>query len=242
MATKEKLVLKNRVKDDLTVGSAGSNGDGQTIRKELYIPKLNQGYAELWIEGDSPLLCNNKLNVAEEVAAIYDSSKGHTIKKEKATPEEQYARAFYVMPSSKHPAPHPKGRYGVPTSGIKKCICSGIRQTGISDNTTVGLLQKAIKVLADDGGLSEIHFDRLEHDIRPVNIGSGTKTVPQMRHRPAFYGWKIKLLIKYNRMLISEEQLLNIIEHAGQYVGLCEMRAEKKQGECGGFTLGEGVA
>jgi len=216
--------------------ASASNENGRT--KVVSIPPLEQGIMEVTLVGDRPLMVNNKTNVAEAVAAQYSGSgKAGALKQAPASEDEQYARAFYVLPSSRHAPPSPKAKYGIPASGIKKCACKAIRTTGITDNTTIGLISNSFWIMEDEAGLCELSFDRLERDVRPVNIGSGVKTVPQMRHRPIFHGWKVKLRIKFNRKVISEEQIINLLLHAGQYIGLHEMRAEKKQGTCGGFTV-----
>lgn len=220
-------------KNRTTIGPEVSRGN-----KVIVIPSLEMGTLQMWLVGDGPLMVNNKLNVAEEIDAKYSGrGKASAINKMPDDNDVKYAKAFYVLPSSKYPAPHPKGRYGVPTSGIKKCACKAIRTTGISDNTTIGLIGNSFWVNEDEAGFNEIQFDRLERDIRMVNIGSGQKTVPQMRHRPAFHGWRIKITVRYNRKTLSEEQIVNLFHHAGAFIGLCEMRAEKKQGSCGGFHV-----
>jgi hypothetical protein len=91
--------------------------------------------------------------------------------------------------------------------------------------------------MADEAGLCKLKFKSIERDVRPVNIGSGQKTVPQMRHRPMFHGWTVDLKIRYNVKVITAEQIVNLLMHAGLYIGWGELRAEKKQGECGGFTV-----
>ena len=206
--------------------------------RSVIIPRLEQGETHLLLVGDRPLLINNKLNVAEEISERYSGrGKSGAVKKPVVSVDDQYRRAFYVLPDSKYQAPHAKGRYGIPASGIKKCACAAIRTTGILDNTTIGLISKSFWVMQDAGGFCLLRFKRLERDIRSVNVGSGRKTVPQMRHRPMFHDWQIKLKVRFNSNVMSEEQLVNLFMHAGQYIGLCEMRAEKKQGECGGFIV-----
>ncbi len=85
--------------------------------------------------------------------------------------------------------------------------------------------------------MCELKFKKLVRDERPVNIGSSGKTVPRIAYRPMFIDWQIHLRIGFNTRRLSAEQIVNLFLHAGQYVGLCEMRAQKKQGECGGFVV-----
>ncbi len=240
MVVKRKRSPKTSPSKNRITGNTSGNGDvshtkQSSVRSCIEIPQLQQGIAHFWLTGDSPLLVNNKLSVAHAIAEQYGKGKGKVAKSVKRTPEEEYAGCFYVMPDSKYPAPHAKASYGIPTSGIKKCACSAIRASGITDNTTVGLISKSFFVASDGGGLCKLEYKKLTRDERPVNIGSGVKTVPAMRYRPMFTDWRIRLRIKFNQMVLSEEQLINLFMYAGAYIGLCEMRAEKKQGECGSF-------
>lgn len=230
--------VKNRIKGNGAAKTRATETK-EPERKLVVIPPLLRCETTLMLIGDRPLLTNNKFKVAAEISRIYSGPGGKdgTVKPPEPTDDEKYAWAFYDLPSSKYEPPHPKGKYGVPASGIKKCVCAAIRTAGITDNTAIGLLANSFWVMADEGGLCQIQFARLERDIRPVNIGSKQKTVPQMRHRPMFHDWRIRLRIKYNRTTITEEMLVNLLMHAGQYIGLCEMRAQKKQGECGGFVV-----
>jgi hypothetical protein len=222
------------------IAASSPQDDNQSKPHLISIPPLMQAEIHLVLVGDRPLLVNNKLAVAEELDATYGPGARRTVPKAPPTPEECYIRSFYVLPDSKYAAPSLKARYGVPCSGIKKCACSAIRSTGITDNTTVGLIQRSFWVLEDSGGLCLLQFKRLEHDVRAVNIGSGQKTVPRMAHRPIFFDWRINIRIKYNPLTLSPETLFNLFMYAGQCIGLCELRAEKKQGQCGGFIVEAG--
>jgi len=216
----------------------GENNE-PVVPKKLLIPVLCQARMELTIEGDRPLMVNNKMGVAWRIAGIY-SGGGKTQKPHlpELSDDEKYAAAFYTSSKSLHEAPHPEGRYGIPVSGIAKCFRKAIRTTGITDNTTIGLIGKSFFIMQDESGLCLLDHDGFVKDSRPVNIGSGQKTVPQIRHRPLFPHWSIVLKIAYNPVVLSHDQIGNLAQHAGQYIGLCELRAEKGQGECGGFVIG----
>ena len=245
--TKTTAVAKNRMdtegrENGKKNGKKNAKESPPVIQKEkqrmINIPPVEQGELLITIKGDSPLLVNNKMNVAESIAEQY-SGKGKSgyVKPGPVSDDERYAMAFYTMPSSKFPAPSPKGKYGIPASGLKKCADKAIRTTGINDNTTIGVISRSFRVMADEAGLCKLKFSRLTRDVRPVNIGSGQKTVPQMRHRPMFHDWSVDLRIRYNTKVITDEQIVNLLMHAGLYIGWGELRAEKKQGECGGFMV-----
>lgn len=201
------------------------------------IPKIRQDHVKIRLVGDRPLMVNNKMAVVPYLNERYSTPGGKSKAKEIVDDDEAYSRAFYVFKDSKFKPPSKKGSYGIPTSGIKKCADKAIRTTGISDNTAIGEISKSFFVLAEKDGLSRLKFRDFDKDERMVNIGSGQKTVPQLRRRPIFFDWTIDLDIMYNPLKMSPEGLVNLFMHAGIYIGLCEMRAEKKQGECGGFGV-----
>lgn len=205
------------------------------------VPVLEQGCAILRLIGDSPMLVNNKASVAWAIAKRYQGS-GQTkqVKAESRSPEEEYLGAFYTLPSSPEPPPSKKGLYGIPASGIKKCLQKGIRPAGFTDNTTVGLITKSFRICDDEGGLCLLRHNGFTMDARPVSIPQ--KTTPQIRYRPIFPEWELHVRILFNAKILSPTQLANLAMHAGQYIGLCELRAEKMQGECGGFVLGESIS
>ena len=205
----------------------------------ITIPPLSKSICKLRLVGDSPLLVHNKLGVTERLHRRYSGpgGKGSAPKEDNLTDDEKYLCAFYVMPGSKYDPPDPRAWYGVPTNGIKKAAVTAIRLTGESDNTVVGVISKSFFLLSDGGGLSRLKFEKLTQDVRGVNVGSGQKTRPELRFRPAFHDWSVNLTIRYNAKLLTPELIANLFMHAGQYVGICELRAEKRQGECGGFDV-----
>jgi hypothetical protein len=57
-----------------------------------------------------------------------------------------------------------------------------------------------------------------------VRVGMGTA---DLRYRGEFADWHAKLLVRYNANVLSESQILNIINVAGFAVGVGEWRPEK---------------
>ena len=58
----------------------------------------------------------------------------------------------------------------------------------------------------------------------PVTIGMGKRG---LTYRPSYEQWQVRVTITFNERLVSEEQLLALIEQAGWGVGICEGRPEK---------------
>ena len=140
--------------------------------------------------------------------------------KEERRPEEEFLAARYV---------DGKGRECVPLTAIKKALVSAA--TAFDDLTKVALRQ-AIFVSATGSP---------ESDLVPILNNDGTPAVGKMRedavtigmgkrgltYRPAYPEWNLKVTIEYNMRLVSEEQLLALVDQAGWGVGICEGRPEK---------------
>jgi hypothetical protein len=57
-----------------------------------------------------------------------------------------------------------------------------------------------------------------------VTIGINTRG---LTYRPEYKEWQLRIRIEFNPRLVSEEQLLALVDQAGWGVGICEGRPEK---------------
>lgn len=207
------------------------------VPKKIVIPELVQKETTVVLVGTTPLMMNNKQFLAGGLATRYDPDGPKTKTPQvQLTPEQRYAGSFYVLADSKYEAPHEKARYGVPASGLKKCFDSAIRLTGISNNTEVSIIQRSYKVMPDVGPFVLLRHKGFHMDQRTAQPRD-SKT-PQWRYRAYFHvGWELRVRIRFNPLMLDEANLVNLIAHAGEYIGLCELRPEKKQSECGQFAV-----
>lgn len=118
----------------------------------------------------------------------------------------------------------------VPITAIKKAIVSAA--TAFDDLTKVGLRQAIFVDSLDNpgGALAPI----VDADGKPmvgemredaVTIGINTRG---LAYRPEYpIGWRVRLRVEFNSRLVSEEQLLALIDQAGWGVGICEGRPER---------------
>jgi len=57
-----------------------------------------------------------------------------------------------------------------------------------------------------------------------VTIGINTRG---LTYRPEYKEWQVRVNIEYNPRIVSEEQLLALVDQAGWGVGICEGRPER---------------
>ena len=122
-----------------------------------------------------------------------------------------------------------EGRECAPITAIKKAIISAA--TAFDDLTKVALRQALFVSPADSTGADLVPIQM--HDGSPavgvfredaVTIGINTRG---LAYRPGYAEWMLRIRVEFNARLVSEEQLLALIDQAGWGVGICEGRPER---------------
>ena len=143
-------------------------------------------------------------------------------KKAKAerVPQEEFLAARYV---------DDEGRECVPVTALKKAIISAA--TAFDDLTKVALRQAVFVSPTVTPGGSLVPIET--YDGAPavgviredaVTIGINTRG---LAYRPSYIEWQLRVRIEFNPRLVSEEQLLALVDQAGWGVGICEGRPER---------------
>jgi hypothetical protein len=139
--------------------------------------------------------------------------------KEERRPVEEFEGAKYR---------DDEGRECAPITALKKAIISAA--SAFDDITKTGLRQALFVSPADNPGwLVPIE----NHEGNPatgvmredaVTIGINTRG---LTYRPEYKEWQLRISIEYNPRIVSEEQLLALVDQAGWGVGICEGRPER---------------
>lgn len=188
------------------------------------LPALKIGLMEVTIVGDTPLIVHAWS--AKSKRAMLDKQ----MKRAKAAREAKDPRADFE--DSMHRLPG--GGYGFPSVAFKSAgVTAG---TSVSGITKVAARQ-AFHILGEnvdidgafDGSKSRQNLVRIEGcepNMREdmVRVGMGTA---DLRYRAEFPDWHAKILVRYNANVLSESQILNLINTAGFAVGVGEWRPEK---------------
>lgn len=140
--------------------------------------------------------------------------------KEARNPEAEYQAAKYI---------DVEGRECAPITALKKSIITAA--TAFDDITKVGLRQAVfVDGVANPGSpLVPIethkgmpHVGRIREDA--VTIGINTRG---LTYRPEYPEWQVRVRIEFNPRIVSQDQLLALVDQAGWGVGICEGRPEK---------------
>lgn len=140
--------------------------------------------------------------------------------KEERQPQAEFLAARYV---------DEQGRECAPITALKKAIISAA--TAFDDLTKVALRQAIFVDSEVAPGSPLVPIE--QHDGTPavgvmredaVTIGINTRG---LAYRPSYPEWQFRIRIEFNPRLVSEEQLLALVDQAGWGVGICEGRPER---------------
>lgn len=140
--------------------------------------------------------------------------------KAERVPHEEFLAARYL---------DSEGRECVPITTIKKAIINAA--TAFDDLTKVALRQGVFVDSTLEPGASLLPI--LQHDGTPavgtmredaVTIGINTRGLV---YRPQYPEWQLMVTVEYSPRIVSEEQLLALVDHAGWGIGICEGRPER---------------
>ena len=140
--------------------------------------------------------------------------------KEQRDPEAEFLAARYV---------DSEGRECAPITAIKKSIVSAA--TAFEDITKVGLRQAVFVDSIASPGSPLVPIERLDGSPAigkmredAVTIGINTRG---LSYRPEYPEWQLRIRVEFNPRIVSEGQLLALIDQAGWGVGICEGRPER---------------
>jgi hypothetical protein len=189
----------------------------------IELPALRIGLMEVTLIGDSPLIVHAWSHKAKK--EMLDKQTGAAKgAREKKSPAADYEASMYRLAD---------GGHGFPSVAFKAAAVTA--GTSVSGLTKIQARQ-AFHVLGEDvdikgafeGSASRVNLARImgEPQMREdmVRVGMGTA---DLRYRAEFPTWHAKVLVRYNQGVLTESQILNLLNTAGFAVGVGEWRPEK---------------
>lgn len=199
----------------------------------IELPPLNIGLMEVTLIGDSPLIVHAWSHKAKREMLDKQMKKAKGAKEPK-DPKADYEASMYRLAD---------GGWGFPSIAFKAAAVTA--GTSVAGLTKIAARQ-AFHVLGEDadikgafeGSVSRVNLARIEGGAPQmredmVRVGMGTA---DLRYRAEFVNWHAKILVRYNANVLSESQILNLLNVAGFAVGVGEWRPEK-DGQYGCFHV-----
>ena len=182
----------------------------QQTKAYVELKKINIQRAIVELVGDSSLIVHAWSDKAKKEMLDKQMKKAKGAKTAK-NPQDDYEKAFYHMSDGKTP--------GFPTIAFKAAAVSAAGR--FCDGMKMTEMRGAFHI---EGELVAIEGKPMMREDM-VRVGMGTA---DLRYRPEFKSWRVKLPIRYNADAISLEQIVNMFNQAGFGVGVGEWRPEKK--------------
>jgi hypothetical protein len=209
MATKAKTATDNG--QDTDKGAAHLEAletQAPTVIRPITLPKLDIRTIKVKIVGDSPLICHRwsekaKRQMLDKQMGIASAGREHK------NPEEDYESSLY---------PHPDGGYGFPSiafksAAVEACTSLGKQITKVAARQSFHVVGELVQIIGEP---------QMREDM--VRVGQG---VADIRFRGEFPKWSCTLTIRYNARVLTDEQIINMLNTSGFAVGIGEWRSER---------------
>lgn len=213
----------------------------------IIIQPLQIGRFTLEIRGTSPLVTHDFDGKSRQQMLEKQTKTQRTAAKEARCPEEEFLQAIYwVKGSPPDPILNPetgersydqgvtqealkKGTFGMPAAGLQNAIVSACRNTDMA-MTAVKQLVNIEGFDPDDPDDCDPTWLIIKSNKLPsmdARICRLSKNVPIERFRPMWRNWSTHFKVEYDSGSFSQSNVINLINIAGFFVGLCEGRPEK---------------
>lgn len=199
------------------------------------LPEIRLQDTVIYVRGTTPLIAHAFPEKARK-AMLDKQMKKASGGRQARDPVEEYEAARYRLPD---------GRDGFPSVAFKACAVTAC--TSLADMTKVAARQ-AFQVFGEpmetpgllDGSVIRTQLvplvaptPRMREDI--VRL-SGPGRTPEVRYRPEYSPWGVRLHVRFNTAVLSIEQLMTLFSVGGMGVGVGDYRSER-DGDAGMFDV-----
>jgi hypothetical protein len=207
-------------------------------REEVTVQPLNVQTIRFKLVGISPLMTQPMGEKARKEMLEKQMGKKKGGAREPRCPEAEFLDALYWVKGS---PPQPtiidgmprldeklvakairEGVFGVPLAGFRNAMISACR------NSKMRMTEASQCLFITGKHPTYAIIDGMpQMDNRIVRIGNGKKKTPMERFRPMFWPWSTEINVEFDRNMMSPDEVVNLLNIAGFYVGICEGRAER---------------
>jgi len=191
----------------------------ETVREDSAVKGIQSIRLTLRGKPGTPLVIHAFAEKAKQEIRDKQQKKAKKAKEER-NPQAEFLAARYV---------DEQGRECAPITAIKKSIISAA--TAFEDITKVALRQAIFVDSEVAPGSPLVPIERHDGSLAigvmredAVTIGINTRG---LTYRPEYKEWQLRVRIEFNPRLVSEDQLLALVDQAGWGIGICEGRPEK---------------
>jgi len=236
-----RLMTGPRIPKDVLEGNG--NGDESAVvhspkggargkATSVEIKPIQTAVIELELIGTAPLVVNQFPEKARREMRDKHLKKAK-LGREVRKPFEEFVGSLHIINHSRVPKkkldiggswPYKPDTFGVPAAAFKSAAVSAC---SFLQGTTKTLIKGAMHVVGELVPLKYVKVTMREDIVR---VGPWGNRQPDLRYRGEFSEWSARVQVRYNKTLLTVEQIANLFEHAGFHVGVGEGRPEKEPG------------
>jgi len=174
-----------------------------------------------WVRGTSPLIQHAWTDKGLKMMRMTAAERKKQAKVSRDPESEAMAAAYKTE----------DGEFGIPLLAFKASLIGAAHKDLGLEKT---LLKKSFFIPAENAsGIVPIEYDDLVIREDIVRIGANQT---DLRYRPEFRGWRTMITAEIDSELLTEQDVVNLVNRAGFSIGIGEWRPEKG-GEFGRFEL-----
>lgn len=199
--------------------------------EQIVIQPIVLKTATIELEGVTPLITHNfGFKARQELLAR--QMKGVKPKKGDRDPFADFVQSFHIMPGAESKVPktalkpgeswgYKPDTFGFPASAFKSAM---VYAASFLDGIKKIHIKGAVHVAGD---LLPLKYSKVVMREDIVKVGPWGSKVADLRWRPEFHDWSVKLQVRFNGAIITLDQIVNLLEHAGFACGIGEWRPSK---------------
>ena len=190
----------------------------KTNATQITIPAVEWTRMRVTLVGLTPLIVNNfDEKTRQQMADKQEGKAAH--KRPPKDPKQCYERARLR---------DSKGKDCIRALWVK-CAC--VDAARFAEGVKMTHLRGAIRV---EGDMVQLKYKKLRMRCDPVRNANGGA---DLRYRPEYTDWSIDVVVSYRENMITPESVLNLLNNAGQSIGLCERRPGQNGDTFGMFEV-----
>jgi hypothetical protein len=192
-----------------------------TEEKELKMRPIRQARITISIKSLSPLISNAWNEKGLEMMRMTATERKKRVKTARDPQDEASSKCYRTE----------SGNAGINAMALKNAIIGAAHKDMGIEKT---LVRKALFLhCKDKGGIIPIMPQ--EYEIREDIVRVGANQT-DLRYRPTWHEWETTVTFTVDRELLSDQDLINLVNRAGFSIGIGEWRPEK-DGEFGRFEV-----
>jgi hypothetical protein len=199
----------------------------------LLIRELSRGYGSFPIIGTTPLIFNRMTEEAmKELLYPAPKKRSGSSEKLKHDPRSEYAASMFTADDCDQPPVIeglPATHIVMPGSALKKAVCRSALDHPDVKKTEIERLVSVPDDFVPIWGVPQLM-------IKIVRCGGFTKT-PDTRTRAILKKWATVVRYEWVAPILSASSIANLLNLAGQNVGIGDWRQEKGAGSFGSFRV-----